>query len=84
MRPPMIAWLGLFPLLLSATSSADDRVDQEKPAVKTAKERLVSKAADPQRMDDCKVPQERRDPDRPRPDCSDAMETEATDTQGSN
>jgi hypothetical protein len=36
---------------------------------KTAKERLVDKASDEQRVDDCGVPLERRGP-TPRPGCS--------------
>ena len=35
--------------------------------VRTGKERLSDKASDEQRVDDCKVPPERRGP-RPRPD----------------
>jgi hypothetical protein len=37
-------------------------------AVKSAKERLSDKASDDQRVDNCKVPLEKRGP-KPRPDC---------------
>ena len=36
-------------------------------SMQTVKERLSTKAADPQRVDDCKVPLAQRDPSRPRP-----------------
>jgi hypothetical protein len=39
-------------------------------ATRTGKERMVEKARDPQRVDDCKVPIEKRDPARPRADCA--------------
>jgi hypothetical protein len=39
---------------------------------KTSKERLSDKAADEQRVDNCRVPLERRGP-VPRPDCDGAM-----------
>ncbi len=39
-------------------------------AAATGKERLSGKAADEQRVDDCKVPPEQRDPQRPRGDCA--------------
>jgi hypothetical protein len=74
MRPPILIcrWsltaLLPVPILLSAALAAADRDDRDQAAVKTAKERLVSKAADAQRVDDCKVPVELRDADHPRPD----------------
>jgi hypothetical protein len=43
---------------------------------KSAKERLSDKASDEQRVDNCKVPPDRRGP-KPRPDCSPAGETAA-------
>ena len=39
-------------------------------ATRTGKERMVEKARDPQRVDDCKVPVAKRDPARPRADCT--------------
>ena len=39
-------------------------------ATRTGKERMIEKARDPQRVDDCKVPVEKRDPARPRADCA--------------
>jgi hypothetical protein len=41
--------------------------DSPPPATRTAKERLVDKASDEQRVDNCGVPPERRG-DKPRPD----------------
>ena len=40
---------------------------------KTSKERLSDKASDEQRVDNCRVPLERRGP-TPRPDCRSAIE----------
>ena len=37
---------------------------------RTGKERMIEKARDPQRVDDCKVPVAKRDPARPRADCT--------------
>lgn len=48
--------------LLAAAASPPDRAP-----VRTGKERLSDKASDEQRVDDCKVPPERRGP-KPRPD----------------
>ena len=45
---------------------AEDQALEGREAVTTAKERLVSKAADPQRVDDCKVPEAKRDADETR------------------
>jgi len=50
--------------------AAEDKALEGREAVTTAKERLVNKAADPQRVDDCNIPVEKRDPDTTRPsDC---------------
>lgn len=74
MRLPRLFCRWLFPVLLSvpmlpSTSlSADDQTDGDRSATKTAKERLVNKAADAQRVNDCKVPIKQRDLDHPRPD----------------
>ena len=86
MRPPLgcrfeIARCGLALLLLASPLSADDESEKNGPAVKTGKERMVSKADDRQRVDDCKVPIELRDPDRPRPDdCGGPNQTDAAST----
>jgi hypothetical protein len=70
------------PMLLSSPLAADDQRDREQAAVKTAKERLVSKAADAQRINDCKVPIEQRDADQPRPDdCKTISEPGTTGTR---
>ena len=42
---------------------------------RTGKERMIEKARDPQRVNDCKVPAEKRDPARPRADCAPATAT---------
>jgi hypothetical protein len=56
--------------LMGAPHAAEDRGLEGREAVTTAKERLVNKAADPQRVDDCKVPEAKRDAGRARPlDC---------------
>lgn len=52
----------------SVALAADAPPPQSKPAeatVKTGKERLGDKASDEQRVDDCKVPPERRSRTRP-------------------
>ena len=48
-------------------SAAEDRALEGREAVTTAKERLINKAADPQRVNDCKVPPAKRDGARARP-----------------
>jgi hypothetical protein len=53
-------WLAWALVAALATGGAE-------PRMLTGKERLGSKAADPQRVNDCKVPPELRDPARPRP-----------------
>ena len=51
--------------------AAEDKALEGREAVTTAKERLVNKAADPQRVDDCNVPATKRDPDKIRSaDCN--------------
>lgn len=51
-------------------SAAEDTALDGREDVTTAKERLVNKAADPQRVDDCKVPEGKRNADKARPsDC---------------
>ncbi|MGH6906100.1 MAG: hypothetical protein ACREIR_25555, partial [Geminicoccaceae bacterium] len=50
-----------------AAQAQDTSQDAQSAPVRTAKERLSSKAADEQRVDNCKVPLERRGP-KPRPD----------------
>ena len=47
--------------------AAEDNALEGREDVTTAKERLVNKAADPQRVNDCKVPSEKRDAERRRP-----------------
>jgi len=57
-------------LLLPAAAEAEDPAPTAPVVVKTAKERLVDKAADEQRVDNCRVPPEKRG-SKPRPDtCS--------------
>lgn len=52
----------LFPILAPAPVAAGDR---DQAAARTGKERLSDKASDEQRVDDCKVPAERRTRHRP-------------------
>lgn len=68
MQLPTMVWLLIFTIVAASSSFADDRRVEPSEVVKTAKERLVSKAVDPQRLNDCKVPVELRDANRPRPD----------------
>lgn len=64
-----IAFL-VFPLL-GSLEAVEDRALEGRDAVTTAKERLVNKASDPQRINDCKVPSEKRSMQQARPnDCS--------------
>ena len=51
--------------LCGAALAADERDTPATGGVKTAKERLTSKAADEQRVDDCKVPAAQRSRVRP-------------------
>jgi hypothetical protein len=56
--------------MIASPEAAEDRALEGREAVTTAKERLVNKAADPQRVNDCKVPAERRGQQQARPsDC---------------
>jgi hypothetical protein len=55
-------------LLLAAAASAQE--------ARTLKERLSDKASDNQRVDNCKVPLDRRGP-QPRPDCPPGMSAAA-------
>jgi len=59
----------LMLLVMLATPAVSTQADEppETPAVHTGKERLSDKASDEQRMDDCKVPPQRRT--RARPEC---------------
>lgn len=54
-------------MLCMALVSAAPHAAERTPVVRTAKERLSSKAADEQRVDNCKVPPALRGP-KPRPD----------------
>ncbi len=60
------AWLIPVLAMAGAVSAAEDKALEGREAVTTAKERLVNKAADPQRVDDCKVPAEKRSARRER------------------
>lgn len=85
MRLPKAYWLGLVSILLSMPLLADDHPSDGRAAIKTAKERLVNKAADAQRLNDCKVPPEQRDADHPKPDdCRHITEAERIRTPGTN
>jgi len=61
-----------WPVLLWATMAiaAEAPENERRPAL-TIKERLSGKAADQQRVNDCKVPIEKRDSKKPRADCRD-------------
>lgn len=55
-------------MMMGALGAAEDKALEGRESVTTAKERLVNKAADPQRVNDCKVPAEKRNADRQRAD----------------
>jgi hypothetical protein len=62
----------LLPALAGgAPAIADDTATQQAP-LKSAKERLSDKASDEQRVDNCRVPPDRRG-SKPRPDCPPAQ-----------
>jgi hypothetical protein len=75
LRAPLrvVAWMLLLLVGLAAPDVAplaDDVGSHDQPT-RTAKERLGAKASDEQRVDNCKVPLDRRGP-KPRPDeCGD-------------
>jgi len=79
LRPPIrvAAWTLLL-LVASAAPGATPPANAEASNVqptRTAKERLGGKASDQQRVDNCKVPLDRRGP-KPRPDeCDDGAST---------
>jgi len=61
MRPEGLAALAAFLTLGVAAARAEAaRPDRSEGRTLTGKERLAGKAADEQRVDDCKVPAERR------------------------
>ena len=66
--------------------AAEDKALEGREAMTTAKERLVNKAADPQRVDDCNVPAGKRDPEKHRSsDCAHLereIGTDAADSDG--
>ena len=71
----------LSPLAIAGPlMAAEDEALEGREAVTTAKERLVNKAADPQRVDDCNVPAAKRDPRKTRSsDCAHLDKGPATD-----
>ena len=70
-RPALIVETLVFLAITSSLHAAEDKALIGREAVTTAKERLVNKAADPQRVNDCNIPAEKRDPGQPRPsDCA--------------
>lgn len=83
MRVPLASVLML--LTVTATpNAAEDKALKGREDVTTAKERLVNKAADPQRVNDCKVPIKKRDAARNRSDaCPHLQEGDETDVEGS-
>ena len=57
----------LLVLTMTGTlGTAEDKALEGRESVITAKERLVNKAVDPQRVNDCNVPAEKRDPNKER------------------
>jgi hypothetical protein len=79
LRAPLrvVTWMLLVLVGLAAPDVAPlaDGVGSHDPPTRTAKERLAGKASDEQRVDNCKVPLDRRGP-KPRPDeCGDSAST---------
>ena len=79
LRAPLrvVAWMLLVLVGLAAPDVAPiaDGLGSHDPPTRTAKERLGPKASDEQRVDNCKVPLDRRGP-KPRPDeCDDSAST---------
>jgi len=79
----MHAWSGKFAALLivlctatiaAPAVSAPDEAGQKAAGAKSLKERLSDKASDEQRVDNCRVPLDRRG-SKPRPDCPPAQQT---------
>jgi len=72
--PPNRAHASVFALALSLAAVLPAANGATAAETKTSKERLSSKAADEQRVDNCRVPLERRGT-VPRPDCAGDAET---------
>jgi hypothetical protein len=79
----MHAWPGKFAALLivlcaatiaAPAVSAPDEAGQKAAGTKSLKERLSDKASDEQRVDNCRVPLDRRG-SKQRPDCPPAQQT---------
>ena len=80
----MHAWSGKFAALLivlctatiaaAPAVSAPDEAGQKAAGAKSLKERLSDKASDEQRVDNCRVPLDRRG-SKQRPDCPPAQQT---------
>jgi hypothetical protein len=79
----MYAWPGKFAALLivlctatiaAPAVSAPDEAGQKAAGAKSLKERLSDKASDEQRVDNCRVPLDRRG-SKPRPDCPSSPQT---------
>jgi hypothetical protein len=65
---PIVLALGLLAATASAQAPRDPPPSGQQAAAETLKERLSDKASDEQRVDNCKVPKDRRGP-KPRPGC---------------
>jgi hypothetical protein len=68
MRRTILLTLAALLSLTTVTRLAQPSGNAVAQELKTLKERLSDKASDPQRVDNCHVPPERRGPE-PRPDC---------------
>ena len=79
----MRRWAARLAVALAIAAAAG--LGAAEPPVLTGKERLASKAADAQRVNDCKVPPGRRDPARPRPtECGVPAKPAASEEAGGN
>ena len=69
-------------MVLQSDPLAEDRRQAERAAITTAKERLAGKAADPLRINHCKLPKAKRNADRLRSDDCAHLNAEAKQATG--
>ena len=65
LAPPALSWAG-------NAAAPPPPAPSAAPEMKTLKEKLSDKASDEQRVDNCRVPRDRRGT-KPRPDCAPAL-----------
>lgn len=77
----IVAGTFLLPCLTGGVTAIAEDASAQRTPLKSAKERLSDKASDEQRVNNCRVPLDRRG-SKPRPDCppDQAKEAPASDT----